>query len=100
MRTTAALFRAPALRGILAVAAAVACLGASTGASAALFEDDEARRAILELRQRVEAQRLAAERTAEDQRQDSAQVRRGMLELQNQIEQLRSEIARLNGQNE
>jgi tol-pal system protein YbgF len=92
--------RAPWAHGVAAVAVAVACLVASTGASAALFEDDEARRAILELRQRVEQQRLAADRTIEEQRQEIAQLRRSLLELQNQIETLRSEIARLNGQNE
>ena len=76
------------------------CLFASSGASAALFEDDEARRAILDLRQRVEAQRANGERDAEAQRQEASQLRRSMLELQNQIEALRSEIARLTGQNE
>jgi tol-pal system protein YbgF len=79
------------------------CLGASTVASAALFEDDEARRAILELRQKVEAQRLSSERQADELRranEDLSQTRRSMLELQTQIESLRGEIARLNGQNE
>jgi tol-pal system protein YbgF len=75
-------------------------LGASSMASAALFEDDEARRAILDIRQRIEAQRAEGQRQAEDQRQDSAQLRRSLLELQTQIEALRGEIARLNGQNE
>jgi tol-pal system protein YbgF len=82
------------------LALAALCLGVSTASSAALFEDDEARRAILDLRQRIEAQRLAMERDAETQRQDSAQVRRSMLDLQTQIEALRAEIARLNGANE
>jgi tol-pal system protein YbgF len=85
-----------AVRGALAAL----CLAASSGASAALFEDDEARRAILELRSRVEAQRVAAERDAEAQRQDAAQLRRSLLDLQTQIETLRGEIARLHGQNE
>jgi tol-pal system protein YbgF len=79
---------------------AALCLAASAVASAALFEDDEARRAILDLRQRIEAQRLAVERETEIQRQDSTQLRRSLLELQNQIEALRGEIARLHGQNE
>ena len=79
---------------------AALCLATSSVASAALFEDDEARRAILELRQRVETQRLAVERDAEIQRQDTTQLRRSLLELQNQIEALRGEIARLTGQNE
>ena len=59
--------RTPLARG-LAAACLRAVPGASSIASAALFEDDEARRAILELRQRVEAQRAAAERQAEDLR--------------------------------
>lgn len=87
-------------RRLAAAVLAVLCVGATSIASAALFEDDEARRAILDLRQRGEAQRLAAERQAEEQRQDSTQLRRSLLELQNQIESLRGEIARLNGQNE
>ena len=87
-------------RRLAATAIAALCLGASSVASAALFEDDEARRAILELRQRVEAQRVAGERQAQDQRQESEQLRRSLLELQGQIESLRGEIARLNGQNE
>ena len=87
-------------RRLAATALAALCLGATSIASAALFEDDEARRAILELRQRTEAQRVAAERAADEQRQDAAQLRRSLLELQTQIESLRGEIARLTGQNE
>jgi tol-pal system protein YbgF len=87
-------------RRLAAAGLAVLCVGASSMASAALFEDDEARRAILELRQRVEAQRIAGERQSQDQRQDAEQLRRSLLELQAQIESLRGEIARLNGQNE
>jgi hypothetical protein len=48
-------------RGVFAAALTVLCLGASSIASAALFEDDEARRAILDLRAKVEAQRQAAQ---------------------------------------
>jgi tol-pal system protein YbgF len=84
---------------VVAIAATL-WLGVSTGASAALFEDDEARRAILELRGRVEAQRVANERVAEDQRQEIAQLRRSLLTLQGQIEGLRGELARQTGQNE
>ena len=91
-------------RAGIAAALAALCLGASSLASAALFEDDEARRAILELRQRVEAQRLAGERQAEEVRRASedstSQLRRSLLDLQTQIEALRGEIARLHGENE
>jgi tol-pal system protein YbgF len=77
-------------------AVAVLCIAASSAASAALFEDDEARRAILDLRQRVEAQADALRRANED----NAQLHRSMLDLQNQIEAARAEIARLRGQDE
>jgi tol-pal system protein YbgF len=86
-------------RSVLAAALAAASLF-SAGAQAALFEDDEARRAILDLRQRVEAQRLA---TAEELRratEENATLRRSLLELQNQIETLRSDLARQRGQDE
>lgn len=76
-------------------AAAVAC--ASFGAHAALFEDDEARRAILDLRQRVEAAREATNQRVAD---ESGQLRRSLLDLQNQIEALRGDMARMTGQNE
>lgn len=90
-------------RAALSAGLVVLGLGASSMASAALFDDDEARRAIIELRQRVEAQRAAADRQAEDAQRaadDTNQMRRSLLDLQNQIESLRGEIARLNGQNE
>lgn len=90
-------------RAAIAAALTVLCLGASSLASAALFEDDEARRAILELRQKVEAQRLNADRQSDELKRandDTMQLRRSLLDLQSQIESLRGEIARLNGQNE
>jgi tol-pal system protein YbgF len=92
--------RSPTLHRLAAAAFAAVSLGASFSASAALFEDDEARRAILDLRQRVDANRAATDRQAEDQRADASQLRRSLLDLQTQIETLRSEIARLTGANE
>lgn len=73
--------------------------GAST-AGAALFEDDEARRAILELRQRVDAVRLESAQAASRAIEDNDLSRRSLLELQSQIETLRSEMAKLRGLNE
>lgn len=69
------------------VLAAGLCLTAT--AHAGLFDDDEARRAILDVRQRAE-------------RQDDAirQLQRSLLEQQNQIETLRVETARLRGEKE
>lgn len=69
-------------------------------AQAALFDDDEARRAILDLRQKLDTAQL---RNAEELRkvnEDTAQLRRSLLELSNQIDALRNESAALRGQNE
>ncbi|MFM9923635.1 tol-pal system protein YbgF [Variovorax sp. H27-G14] len=82
------------LRGA-ALAAALLC--ASVGSQAALFEDDEARKAILDLRQRVEAMRQQTDQRLTD---DNGQLRRSLLDLQNQIEQMRGDLARMTGQNE
>ena len=82
------------LRGA-ALAAALLCV--SAGSQAALFEDDEARRAILDLRQRVEAMRQQTDQRLTD---ENGQLRRSLLDLQNQIEQMRGDLARMTGQNE
>jgi tol-pal system protein YbgF len=79
---------------------ALCMLGAALLASparAALFEDDEARKAILDLRQRVDqnSEQLKA-RLAEQ----VEQLRRSLLDLSNQVEALRTETAKLRGQNE
>ena len=92
----------------LAAALLAATAWLAVPAQAALFDDDEARRAILDLRSRVEQQRLAADaslqRQADELRraaaEDASVLRRSLLDLQNQIESLRSEIARMRGQNE
>jgi tol-pal system protein YbgF len=70
----------------------------------ALFGDDEARKAILDLRQKFDAHKLETDaqlkRLAGEAREADAANQRSMLELSNQNEQLRAEIARLRGQNE
>jgi tol-pal system protein YbgF len=73
----------------------------SAGPAHALFGDDEARKAILELRARVaEQEKLLlskdAELAARLDRMESAQ--RGQLELANQLDLIRQELARLRGQ--
>ncbi|NMM04961.1 tol-pal system protein YbgF [Polaromonas sp.] len=81
-------------------AAAVAACVLAFSAQAALFEDDEARRAVLDLRQKLDA---SQQRIADDLRRandDNAQLRRSMLDLSNQIEAQRNEMANLRGQNE
>lgn len=77
------------------LALTLSCAFVSTG-HAALFEDDEARRAILELRQRVDVLQQVNQRSGDD----NSQVRRSLLDLQTQIETLRMEHAKLRGQNE
>jgi tol-pal system protein YbgF len=107
-----------------------ACMALSTSANAGLFDDDEARKAILELRQRLDVARAASEaglaaqtRQTEELRkaQDDARkqaieqlatqlsmqqaeqisvLKRSLLDLQNQIETLRADLARLRGQDE
>lgn len=101
--------------------AGLAVFSLSLGSQAAIFEDADARRAILDLRQRLEAvQRRQAEdaaRISQAQQtnqsslansdaalarlgEDNTQLRRSLLELANQIEQLRAELSRQTGQKE
>lgn len=67
---------------------------------AALFEDDEARRAILELRQRVEALRADTDKANQAAAQDSAGVGKSLMDLQRQLELMRADMASLRGANE
>lgn len=90
--------RTPPPRVLAAVACAWLALWATP--SYALFEDEEARRAILELRQRVDSLYQANQRTGERSGEEVAQLRRSLLDLQTQIESLRTELASLRGQNE
>lgn len=73
----------------LRAAALAAGLLLSTAGHAALFEDDEARRAILDLRERVERQGA-----------EIKNFQRSLLEQQNQFEALREETARIRGEKE
>ena len=75
---------------------AVAAL-AAVPARAALFEDDEARKAILDLRLRVDQ---SVDQIKLRQTEQAEQTRRSLLDLNNQIEALKTEIARLRGANE
>ena len=73
-------------------------------ARAGLFEDDEARKAILELRNKVQANEDAAKQRSDQLNaviQEQLQpLRRSLLDLNGQIDALRAEIAKLRGQNE
>ena len=74
------------------------CLAATS--HAALFEDDDARKAILELRQRVEAHRLENEQARKASADEVATLGRSILDLQRQIELLKADISALRGSNE
>lgn len=81
---------------------------------AGLFDDEEARKAILDLRQKVElidqtrlknAQALQNLQTQQAQniqslQDENTQLKRSMLDLQTQLEQLRTELAKQVGQQE
>lgn len=86
----------------LAVACILACT--ATASFAGLFEDEEARRAILDLRQKVETSRQESEQKITDETKrasdEATQLRSSLLELQNQLEMNRAELAKLRGQSE
>lgn len=88
---------------LVALAAFTAMLAAAP-ARAALFEDDEARKAILDLRNRVTANEAQARQAQADQTRTSQQladqIGRNLLDLTAQIERLRKELAEMRGQNE
>ncbi len=97
------------LQGMAAVlhraALAAACVAAfAPAAHAGLFDDDEARRAILDLRQRIdksadESRTRQAEQNAQLGEQIAA-LKRSILELNSQLELTRAEMAKLRGQDE
>lgn len=84
---------------LVALGCALTCMWAMN-ANAGLFEDDEARKAILEMRQRLDG---SQQRMTEDLRkanEDNAQLRRSLLDLSSQIEALRTELSQMRGQGE
>jgi tol-pal system protein YbgF len=95
------------MRARAARLAAGVCLGAALiapAAQAGIFDDDEARRAILELRQKLEqSNEQARARQAEQMAALTEQVnqlKRSLLDLNNQLDQMRGDNAKLRGQNE
>ena len=98
MKTRAWSFSATKFSRVATAAAlVVACMGQ---ASAGLFDDDEARKAILDLRQKVQ---ISEQKLAEESRRaadESAQLRRSLIDLQGQIDAMRSELAKMRGQDE
>jgi tol-pal system protein YbgF len=96
-------------------AIALIWVASSVCSHAALFGDDEARRAILDLRQKLEATqqniKLQSEQNAKFQSEqntkfqsvqseENAVLRRALLDLQNQIDVLKNEQSKMRGDNE
>jgi len=75
------------------LASVLFCLSA---AHAALFEDDEARRAILDMRKKLEAQSEEIKKNSDDIKQ----FQTNLIEQQNLFESLRNEIQRVRGEKE
>lgn len=75
------------------LASALFCL---TAAHAALFEDDEARRAILDLRKKFDIQAEEIKKNSDDIKQFQS----NLIEQQNLFENLRNEIQRVRGEKE
>jgi tol-pal system protein YbgF len=87
-------------------AVALLVLAAAAGAQAQLFPDNEARKAIVELRATDEQQKKtigelqAKLKELSDQLQALQPLTRSLLDLNNQLEALRAELARQRGANE
>jgi len=85
-------------------AAGVVCAVFAPAAHAGIFDDDEARKAILDLRQKLEqsneAQRARQAELNAQMADQIAQLKKSLLDLNAQIEGLRSDNAKLRGQDE
>lgn len=85
---------------VLQRSALVLALAAAGAANAQLFPDNEARKAIVDLRTATEQQQKAQADLNKDLAEQIATLRRSLLELNNQLESLRGELARQRGTNE
>lgn len=66
----------------------------------AFFGDDEARKAILELRQKVDTNRTEAHNRANQNSQEAAVLRQSLIDLSATLDQLRASVTSLQGRNE
>ena len=107
--TLSALLKAPRpSRSWLGAGLVGVALAWPLASQAQLFGDDEARKAIIDLREKVEANRRQTEAQlinlsrdfAKQSEESSSPTRRALLDMGNQIETLRQDMARLTGQSE
>jgi tol-pal system protein YbgF len=91
------------MRAVVSIAA-LALAAAALPAQAGLFDDDEARKAILDLRERIarsdEQNRQRLEQQNAALNEQMSQVKRSLLDLHNGIEALRTELAKMRGNDE
>jgi tol-pal system protein YbgF len=85
------------VRRSLRTTAIVLALGAVGAAHAGLFDDEEARKAILDLRAKLEQAETAGKARDADMAEQINQLKRSLLDLNTTIEQLRADLARLRG---
>ena len=71
-----------------------------TFAHAGIFDDDEARKAILELRQKLESSEKRQAELNQSQTAETGRLQRSLLDLLNAIELLKADMARQTGQME
>ena len=92
--------RPRAFAGVRHACAVAALLACATSAHAGLFDDDEARRAIIDLRTRISQLEDAAKSQSGQTAAQLQQLQNALLDLTNQNEQLRQQMAQLRGTNE
>jgi TolA-binding protein len=78
----------------------VALCGSLGSAQAGLFDDEEARKAILDLRQKLQESQQKIDDVSRRAADDRSQLQRGLLDLQNQLDATRAELAKMRGQEE
>ncbi len=95
------------LRVLSAALTAVAALAGAPAAQAGLFDDEEARKAIVDLRSRIKETDDSAKARATELAQTTTQLaevvqalRRSLLDLNNQLEAMRGDLAKLRGADE
>ncbi len=95
------------LRVLATALTAVAALTAMPAAQAGLFDDEEARKAIVDLRSRIKETDDSAKARATELAQTTTQLaevvqalRRSLLDLNNQLEAMRGDLAKLRGADE
>ncbi|HET8870561.1 MAG TPA: tol-pal system protein YbgF [Aquabacterium sp.] len=86
--------------GLCSVMLAVLAVVGAPGAHAGLFDDDDARRAILDLRQQRTEDNEKQAQKLKDVGAQMDTLRSSLLDMNAQLDQLRSELAKLRGQNE